>query len=504
MNNSKLRIDWKNIIFLVLNACIMSLVCVGSSPILDYMDPDSQNFWLIGRSMVSGQIAYVDIFDHKGPYIFFINAIGALFNKNFEIGLFILECIAYSTAIIMVYKIAQYFVVSKKNAALSAMAYLGISFNFFTFVTGNLTETWTMPFQLITIYLIVKYYFDENNTIEHPPIYMFIHGLCACIVGFMRPNNAGMWIPFAIVLAWRLFKHKKTTNFFKNLGMLVLGVFTGSLPLLIYGFYYDCMEEMWYGTFLANVQYSSNNAGRYGVIQFLKNFVTEPAFIIIIFCIVSSILVIKYVKNKYVVVSYLSMFATTLVFMNLSLRCDGQYYHLSMIFIMPLLFAFFNKLGDKIKLYFWITIIICGTLISNLQLIKQITKYGYFHYFYESAVDMREIMEEVPGDKVLVTGCNSVFYNVTHTIPHIKYFITYGYGLDYNVFPDATNQQVESVCSGENDYLMITFCDEEKKIIYGQEDIDIKIIECLTNQYEIVYENDDINLVMYRKKTLQN
>lgn len=495
MNNKSLNINY---ILLIIYVCILSCVCTGSSPLLDYMDPDSQNFWLIGRSMAAGQIAYVDIFDHKGPYIFFINALGALISSNSTIGLFILEIIANSVSIVMAFKLSNIILNDDKKSILSAMAYIGISFNYFTYVTGNLTETWTMCFQLITLYCIVKYYYSEN--IEHPPVYMFVHGLTACIVGFMRPNNAGMWFPFAIILAYRLFKNKRYINFFKNLLALVLGVIVGVVPLTIYGVKYNCFEEIWFGTFEANYIYSVNNKNTNNILNFLKTFVTKPAFIIIVLCIISLIIVAKNLKERDLKITYILMFLTTLVFMNLSLRCDGQYYHLNMVFVLPLVISFFNNFGDKIKVYLWICAIVFATLVVNLQLIKQITKYGNYHYYHESALEMKEIMDENPGDKVMVTGCNSVFYNVTNTLPHIKYFIIYGYGLSQGVFDEPTIQQANSIISCENDYVITLYKDEDRSIIYNLEELDSSICETLNSNYEEVFVNDEINLVMYSKR----
>lgn len=490
-------VNKKSIIILSIFALVMSFICIGSSPLLDYMDPDSQNFWLIGRSMAAGQVAYRDIFDHKGPYIFFINEIAAWISSNSEIGLFFLECIENIVNIIIVYIIAGYYTKNEESAVLSAMAFLGVSFNFFTFVTGNLTDSWSVMFQLISILFIFKYAISGEE--EHPPVYMYIHGLCATIVMMMRPNNAGMWIPFGIVLAIRLFSLKKLKNFFVNLGTLSAGVLTGFLPYIFYGLRHDCFDDMWYGMFTANFTYTSNNASWARFPFFLREFIFKPSIIVVILGIISTGIVIRCLNNIYLKVSFVSMFICSLIFMNVSLRSDGQYNQLYMVFIIPFCIASFNKFGKYLKQWIWITLIIIMVLLSNLQLIKQITKYGAFHYFYESAVDMRDRMLLDEDDKVLVLGCNSVFYNVTNTLPHIKYFITYGGGLDYSRFPDAVEMQRDSILSLENKYIMMST--RRDGSIYGIEDVDNSIKKCLEENYKIAYEKTDgIYAVMYEIK----
>ena len=46
---------------------------------------DSATFQVIGRGMLKGLVPYKDLFDHKGPILFYIQALGCLINKDFGI-----------------------------------------------------------------------------------------------------------------------------------------------------------------------------------------------------------------------------------------------------------------------------------------------------------------------------------------------------------------------------------------------------------------------------------
>lgn len=521
MNNNPQKINSQNKILipvlLYVYVLVLSLCCVGSSPILDYMDPDSQNFRLMGRAVANGQIAFRDIFDHKGLYIFFIDAIGAMITPHSAFGIFLMESTSYFVNAFIIYKVAKRFLKSDADdflnvdakAFLSAAAFTAFSFNFFSFVTGNLTESWSLMPQFIAMYLIIDYYFDKDGKasekIEHPAIYMFLHGLLATIVGFMRPNNAGMWIPFAIVLAVRLFANKKIKNFLVNLIGLVLGVLVGALPLIIYGVKYDLFDEIWYGTFAANMTYSANNNGFDKLGSFLKNFMTNPAILVAILGFAGMAVVIKNIKdNKYFVISYVAMFICSLGFMNVSMRNNGQYQQMYIIFSVPFFMGFFNVIAKKIKIkqmvqiVIWTCLITVAALVANLQLIKQVTKYGVFHYLYEAAQDINELIEDKDAS-VLVTGCNSVLYNETHTLSHLKYFITYGGGLDYSVFPDATLQQKDSICSLENDYVIIHYTSDGG--VYDVKKVDNEIFDTLAEYYDEIYLHEEGEKIgLYKKK----
>jgi hypothetical protein len=445
-------------------------------------------------------VAYVDIFDHKGPYIYFMECIGAILSPHSEWGLFLIELFCYSINICFVYKILLNFVENKK-ARISSMAFLGISFNFFTFVTGNLTDSYSVTFQVISAFLIIDYYFNYNK-IEHPPIYMFIHAIMACCCGLMRPVNAGMWIPFGIVLAIRLFIYGKVKNFFCNLIGLLLGIVVGFAPAVIYGVRHSCISDMWYGTVIANMQYTANASDARGVAIFLKNFIFAPEFFIVILAVGSCAVLFKEKYNRWFIATFCTMLVGSLIFMNVSLRNDGQYNQLYMIFTIPIIAFCCGIVLDKINERIVIACIVCFTLIANMQLIKQITKFGVFHYHYDAACAMKEIMQKNPDEKVLVTGTQSLYYNVTDTFPHIRYFIIYGQGLHYEVFPDATLMQANSIMSGENGYIIVNYLNDGS--IYGVQEIDTEIKNYLEEYYTEAYKTSEgINTVLYAAKDLK-
>lgn len=72
----------KNIIMLGL-ICVLSGIFVyfwsgSTSPVIsNFYGDDSAMFQIIGKAWCDGKIPYVDTFDHKGPFIFLINALGS-------------------------------------------------------------------------------------------------------------------------------------------------------------------------------------------------------------------------------------------------------------------------------------------------------------------------------------------------------------------------------------------------------------------------------------------
>lgn len=77
---------WSTISF-----CFLLLFSYSTSPVYSISwGHDSAVFQIIGKGWLDGYIPYRDLFDHKGPLLFLINAVGYMVGgKN---GLFVLQC----------------------------------------------------------------------------------------------------------------------------------------------------------------------------------------------------------------------------------------------------------------------------------------------------------------------------------------------------------------------------------------------------------------------------
>ena len=79
------KIDKKEmilILILIIFAIIISFQLFFNPFSKTYEGMDTYVFAYIGESMHDGQIPYKDIFDHKGPFLYFINYLGTFFETN--------------------------------------------------------------------------------------------------------------------------------------------------------------------------------------------------------------------------------------------------------------------------------------------------------------------------------------------------------------------------------------------------------------------------------------
>ena len=242
-------------VFLVLYALILLLwYSFTTSPLYNRIGFDSEIFKVFGIGILEGKIPYRDLFDHKGPVIFFINVLGQLIAPG-RTGLFLLQTVSLSCAFVLIYKISRLFSSVKKSVAIALL--IGL-FMTALGVGGNQVEEWELPWQLLSVYLALKYLLGFEKNPIHPPVYTLIYGICFGIVSFTRLNDgaliAGMMIGFAAFLILK----KQQKQLPLNIALFLLGWALTAVPILLYFGLNGALSEFFYGSYIHNFLYAAD------------------------------------------------------------------------------------------------------------------------------------------------------------------------------------------------------------------------------------------------------
>lgn len=248
--------------FLVLIAFLfLSLFSWSTSPFFINDGSDSAVFKTMGQALLKGKVIYRDIFDHKGPYLYFINALGQWLISG-RVGIFLLQLVAFSIALWYMFRTARLFL--KSSSALICLL-LALFFYGGHILEGNQCEEWMMYTFCVALYY-VSVYFVKGNGQNHPPRYSLVYGLCFGFSFFIRPNDAVAWMGGIMsgVVLW-LFINKKYKNLLQNILYFFCGFSVMSLPVLIYFGHQGAIPDMWYGLIGFNQEYSG------GIISLAKS-----------------------------------------------------------------------------------------------------------------------------------------------------------------------------------------------------------------------------------------
>ncbi|MDE5609386.1 MAG: hypothetical protein K2I66_03255 [Bacteroidales bacterium] len=299
---------------------------------------DSAIFKIMGLGILEGKLPYRDLFDHKGPLIFYLNALGLAGGKT---GLLLLHILFLSVTLYLVY-LASCFFTSCRNAFWISL--ISLLFWAIFIQEGNQVEFFMLPTIALSLYLTLRIYKDPDKIFGS-----YFIGLCFAWILLLRMSDAVMQVGgfFAGVCLYGFFKKRFKKTLLSILWFLA-GAATLILPFIIYFAAQNALPEFWYGNFTFNYLYSQ------GAHRSPYNYGNTN---ILIFLLLSCILAVGKKKE----LSYLYFIFVPVAALSYFLVGKYNFPHYYLIY-MPLFALCTSLLCNKyyISLVLWILIAGCG------------------------------------------------------------------------------------------------------------------------------------------------
>jgi Dolichyl-phosphate-mannose-protein mannosyltransferase len=228
----------------------MGLLSMGilSNPLFSYQGRDSGIFLYIGSLILKGKLPYLDVWENKGPLVFYINALGLLLANGSRWGIWFLEFLVF-----LISGCIGYFMIKRLMGATPALV------GTFVWVTaagtvlqgGNFSEEYALLFSFVAL-------FGYLNSLEFPRrrLYVFLIGVSLGLNILLRPNNIGVQVAVIgsyFVMAvfskdWRLF--------LERLMLAAFGATVVLVPVILYFHIQGALTEMVNIVLVFNYQYS--------------------------------------------------------------------------------------------------------------------------------------------------------------------------------------------------------------------------------------------------------
>ena len=472
---------------------VMMMLCVMSSPLLNRIAINSTDFSVfvtMGRAMLNGKVMYRDVFDHKGIYLYFLNAFAALLTGKSLFGLFVIECIFMTLCAKIVYAMALKYM-NKLSAFIAMQIFMMLTMQRYVISSGNLTEEYALLFQLLSIYLLEK----DNN--RHSCCMMMLQGILAGITLCIRPNTVMIWGGIALVSGVDMLRKRDFKLLFGNIAAGFAGLVISLMPAVIYALLNASVSDTLFGMFGYNFIYIGNNAGRVSFLRRVMNIVFgSGARLLKISLILSTLIVCIRHRKHNISAYYLAMFAFSIISVSLSGRSYGHYFMCFLPFTIPLAYEVSARLPRE-KYKYIMAAIMAFTIIYDFRYHDFIDKVLNGNVFPKEEYIRCNESYYSEDEKVLVTGNHAVFYNILGVTPHLKYF--YIPSNSYDAYPEPVDSQITSILSGENDVIIIVYKDGEDEI-YPEAGKGPEIKHVLDTSYDILYDDKRNNAVMFGRK----
>ncbi len=243
-------------VFFLLSLAFQMIVSVYNTPLNPYYGYDSAFFLLIGKGIVAGKIPYIDLYDQKGPMIFYINALGYWLTGN-RWGVFALQVLFLTASLLALYSLLR-LILDEKRTWLCIVLFLFLYTG--TIKEGDMTEEWSLIFSLLPMWLSVRFLLSGRPTGEHPLGYSLLYGPCAGILALFRVTNAALIAGVILAFTALLVKEKDWAALGKNALAVMAGAAAAILPWCLYFKKVGAFDDFVFASLTHNFHYAVDGA----------------------------------------------------------------------------------------------------------------------------------------------------------------------------------------------------------------------------------------------------
>lgn len=364
--------------YILLGMCAISVLFVSlfsysTSPLYFHDGYDSCVFMTMGLALLEGKIPYVDLFDHKGPVLYFINAFGLWLGQG-KIGIFLLQIIANTISFAFIYKIVRLFIDVKSSILVLIAVFI---FYGYCIQSGDLCEEWMLCFISPALFVALRNIISQPNE-RYLLFDSAFYGFCFTMCFFIRPNDAVIHlggVMFGTILWMLIGKHYKMA--IHNGVVMGVSCIICALPIISFFACHDAIPDFWYGLIGYNSKYSG------GFLELFNSVINPKKFFVFIILLLSA-LAVGFRKGKALLFVLISQILLAWLLMG------NRFFHHYWICLIPL-FSIFSVVGFYWKKWSVALLLIgCVSCVvvfsckpSIICSLYQKAEHKFSHHFYK-------------------------------------------------------------------------------------------------------------------------
>lgn len=243
-----MKIKRSEALFIALTGLITMLICTKSSPLYPVNDwTDANCYMTVGRAITKGKLPYRDLFEHKGPLLYFLHAAGALISDDSFFGVFIFETVACICFLMLFYVLLRKYT---GRPALWTVPFISMTvYSSQAFCHGDSAEEFCLPLILSSIMI----WLDATESGKAPSDKRaFLMGAFSGIVFWTKFNLLGAYAGAFLVIAVILLKNG-IAPLIRMCGFMALGFGAVSFPVIIYFAAHNSLADLWEVYFYDNI-----------------------------------------------------------------------------------------------------------------------------------------------------------------------------------------------------------------------------------------------------------
>lgn len=398
-----------------------------------YCGYDSAIFQTIGKYWAEGVTPYARLFDHKGPLIFFVDAVGYAIRGR--AGILVVQTVSLAAAIWGLYRLGRTGL-SRPWAALAAA--LALVYLARTFDEGNMTEEYSLPFLAVSLYLAARWCLArrQNPAAPHPWQWAVVYGVSFGAILMLRVTSAVAVCSYVLVITLALLAGRQWKNLFANMGGFLGGFALITGPFAVYFACKGSLADVFYGTIGYNIfyatefsirEYYANNQWAASTLNRVFTDFGAPLFVLAVLCIAAL------VRRKNDLLAWGGLLSAALSMYVLFSNRPYVHYFMIVAPLIPLAFVLAAELrrGCRGRRLAWAAPALCAlwavSMLVRLPAWNRdsfMARYPYEVLDYNNAA--RSAAAVIPAeerDSVLGYNVDAQWYLATDIQPCQRYFI---------------------------------------------------------------------------------
>jgi len=241
-------------VLLTLLGLLVAGVLIPYSPMFEEVpSTDSGVFLYIGEQILNGAIPYRDVWDHKPPAIYYINALGLFIGRGSVWGVWLLELSSLYVAA------GLGFILFKRAFGIMPAIFGSIAWLaslVFVLDSGNYTEEFALPFQFTALYL-----FCQSEKQDSYSWRGFLIGVTSAVSFLLRPNLVGVQLSIIIVVLLTRVLSRRWHSLWIHLTWICFGAISIISIVVIYFAAHGALGSLLDQVFRYNFTYSATTLG---------------------------------------------------------------------------------------------------------------------------------------------------------------------------------------------------------------------------------------------------
>ncbi len=452
--------QWKTLLFCIVISILFLTLGSKTSWLYSFHDWfDSNAFFTVGKAMKYGIVPYRDLFEQKGPLLYFLHTLASMISESSFIGVWLFQVVFFTIFLYYNAKICDLYLSKKsKFYLLPLLSFIILMMKSYRY--GDSVEEFTLPLIAIGLYHLLYYTKDYRKI---PDRIFLLQGVFAGIVLLMKYTLLGFWFGWMSFFFFYLIQQKEYSKGIRAAVLFLGGMALPMIPVILYFLYHHALQDFIDCYFLINM--NSYTVSLHGfkwcswiLSTVFHKLVQEPLFSLFI------VLGGFFFYRKRTQEATLWGVLNCLLFLILSVYGGGRSYSYYFLIFAP--FAIFGLIE----------------LFSYLPLPKKATAPGFVIItllfimlgFQQNTTDLKRSKEDFAqyqfakiiaargkAPTLLNYGfLDGGFYLTTKTVPQLKYFQKTN--IPYQKYPANIEEQKKAILQEEINYVVLLFKNKEQ------------------------------------------